>query len=232
MKPTSGSVLSREEFARRFAAASKVLWCIAAGQTGDRSLVEDICQQAAIVALERLSDFDPSTSFLAWMAQIVRYTAMNENQKSRRRRTRPRDPSVIDGSRAVSDAPERDMPISRFGHLQAEQNTFDDQLLGGLRTLDPVARSCLLLRVVLDSPYKEISLVLGIPPGTAMSHVDRARKALRVHLLEREARERGSASGRRTSIAAGLTGEAGRSGLERKDEGREGIARAGGGDHS
>ena len=179
-------MLTSEQFARQFKDAGRVLWCIAAGETGDRSSADDIVQQAALVALERLDQFDPSTSFLAWMAQIVRYTAKNEVQKVRRRRTSSADPSAMDiglpASRDNGLLPDESSPISRFGHLLSDQNVFDDRLLKALATLDTVARSCLLLRVVLDSPYKEISLVLGIPQGTAMSHVDRARRSLRLHL--------------------------------------------------
>src|SRR5437868_14107992 len=73
--PSSGSRtgrLSKDEFARQYREAWRVLWCIAAGETGDRSAADDIVQQAALIALQRIDDFDPSTSFLAWMAQIVR----------------------------------------------------------------------------------------------------------------------------------------------------------------
>lgn len=178
--------LSKDEFARRFRESWRVLWCIAAGETSDRSSADDVVQQAALVALERLDDFDPSTSFLAWMAQIVRYTAMNEVQKVRRRRTSSTDPATMDTAPSPAhpvENPRTDKPsISSFGQLLTDQNVFDDRLIAALRTLDTVARSCLLMRIVLDTPYKEISLVLGIPPGTAMSHVDRARRSLRLHL--------------------------------------------------
>jgi RNA polymerase sigma-70 factor (ECF subfamily) len=47
-----------------------------------------------------------------------------------------------------------------------------------LETLEPTVRACLLLRVVAGMSYQQISGVLEIPEGTAMSHVFRARKAL------------------------------------------------------
>lgn len=193
----SGQRLSADEFARRFRDSWRVLWCIAAGELGERSAADDVVQQAALIALERLDDFDPSTNFLAWMAQIVRYTAKNEAQKGRRRRTSAADPAVIDASRAGTDTvndQRHAMPITRLGSLIEGQSVFDDHVLAALRSLDVVARSCLLLRVVLDSPYKEISLVLGIPQGTAMSHVDRARRALREHLMASQARPAGGAA--------------------------------------
>ncbi len=181
--------LAKDEFARLFKESWRVLWCIAAGETGDRSAADDIVQQAALIALERLDDFDPSSSFIAWMAKIVRFTSMNEVQKTRRRKTSAADPASMDSTTtapAPHPASAERTPISRFGHLLSDQNVFDDRLLTALRTLDTVARSCLLMRIVLDSPYKEIALVLGIPQGTAMSHVDRARRALRTHLIAQD----------------------------------------------
>jgi RNA polymerase sigma-70 factor (ECF subfamily) len=50
--------------------------------------------------------------------------------------------------------------------------------------LDEVARACLLLRTVHDMPYKQIAQVLEVPEGTAMSHVHRARQAMRQRLME------------------------------------------------
>ena len=49
----------------------------------------------------------------------------------------------------------------------------------------PMARACLLLRAVQDLDYSELSRLLGIPEGTAMSHVHRARNALRRALADR-----------------------------------------------
>ena len=56
---------------------------------------------------------------------------------------------------------------------------FDDELTHALGDLEETARGCLLMRVVLDMPYRDISLALNIPEGTAASHVHRARAALR-----------------------------------------------------
>jgi len=179
--------LSRDEFVRRFQDASRALWCIAAGRTGDRYGADDIVQQAALIALERLDEFDPSTNFLAWMSKIVRLTSMNEVHKDIRRRTAVADPGAIDSATAARPSRAEPPPVSRDGALRVDQESFDDDVLAALRSLDSVARSCLLLRVCLNVPYKELSLALEIPPGTAMSHVDRARKAVREHLLKSRA---------------------------------------------
>lgn len=178
-----GGPLTRQEFAALYRQSSRALWCIAAGEVGDRTLAEDIVQQAAIVAFERLAEFNRGSSFLAWMAKITRFIAMNEVHKTIRRKTTPVDPATIDTARQSADLPHRNADaVSRTGQLHHEQGIFDDRVLAALKTLDTVPRCCLLLRVVLDTPYKEIAQILEIPQGTAMSHVDRARKALRERL--------------------------------------------------
>ena len=62
------------------------------------------------------------------------------------------------------------------------EEQFDDQLLHALNQVSEVARCCLLLRVVEQLPYAEISELMEIPEGTAMSHVHRAKANLRKQL--------------------------------------------------
>ena len=75
------------------------------------------------------------------------------------------------------------VPLSGTGELGDARECFDDRVLAGLNTLEETARACLLLRTLLDMPYREISLALDIPQGTAMSHVYRARRQLRERLF-------------------------------------------------
>lgn len=173
--------LTPDEFAREFESSSRALWCIAAAITGDRSRAEDVVQEAALAALPKLAEFEAGTSFLAWMGRFVRYTALNE---ARRQRTRAA--ATLDGvdvaEHAGSTQPESNRAVSLLGVLAREQSSFDDHVLKALKQLDEVARACLLLRTVHDLPYKDIALVLDVPEGTAMSHVHRARQAMRRHL--------------------------------------------------
>ena len=73
-------------------------------------------------------------------------------------------------------------PVNEAGELLQDQEAFDDQVLHGLRGLGPDQRAALLLRTVLGLGYREIAGALEIPEGTAMSHVHRAREALRRRL--------------------------------------------------
>lgn len=164
--------LGREEFARLYERHWRLFWCAAAAVVGDRTLAQDVVQQGAMIALERLDQFDPATSFTAWMTTIVRNTALNESRKRTRRRTVAADAAFLD---SAPGTPRTDDVSGPGGTGSA----FEGALAGALDALDDTARSCLLMRVVADMPYRQIALALAIPEGTAASHVHRARAALR-----------------------------------------------------
>ena len=184
MRASAGTAgqLTREQFAQEFAACSRPLWSIAAAVVGDRSRAEDIVQEAALAAYQKLSDFEPGTSFLAWMGKFVRYTALNEVRRRKMRAAAPLDNVDAPVSTLDSSDESEARTVSRAGDLVTDQRGFDDQVAGALGELDEIARACLLLRTVHDMPYKEIAALMDVPEGTAMSHVHRARKVMRDRL--------------------------------------------------
>ncbi|MHC4990588.1 MAG: RNA polymerase sigma factor [Planctomycetota bacterium] len=165
-----------------FSANFQPLWCVAAAVLCDRSLADDVLQEAALIGLQKLDRFEAGTSFRAWMSQIVRNVARNTG----RRRVR----GPVSASEALaSEVDERPrgcvdeaLSISRGGEVRGEQEEFDDEVMDALDNLGETARACLLLRTVLDTPYQEIARLLDIPEGTAMSHVHRARREMRRRL--------------------------------------------------
>ena len=184
-----GRALSPQEFAAQFEDARATLWFVAAAVLGDRSEAEDAVQEAAVTALRKLDEFDPGTRFAAWMGQIVRNVARNYIHKRARRQTAPTDTRDLDRGSA-RPAPESGPVLNTRGDLSPGQESFDDRLLAALRELDETPRICLLLRAIGEKSYRDISLILGIPEGTAMSHVHRARRALRDRLAPAHPGER------------------------------------------
>lgn len=170
-QPVRGPSLAPDEFSARFQSATRTLWLIAAGVLGDRNEAEDVLQEAAMIGLRKCSEFDPATSFAAWMGGIVRNVARNVARKRVRRHTSPADPATLDRSPAVAEP---------------SADGFDDRVLRALGMLEETARMCLLLRTVSDMQYKEIAAVLGIPEGTAMSHVHRSRHTMRAALTDQK----------------------------------------------
>ena len=172
-------VIDRREFASHFGANYNRLWLMAASLIGDRSEADDIVQEAAIVAFRKQHDFRPGTNFAAWVTGIVRHCALNHRRKTAGRRTFPTDPQTLDQERgrnltAGSGETSRGLP--------ALSQEFDDDMIRVLSQLSAEARCCLLLRIVDGLSYAEISRFLGIPQGTAMSHVHRSKQLMRCQL--------------------------------------------------
>lgn len=183
VRDTTGTTatLSAEEFAALFARDCRLLLCLAASVLGRASGAEDVLQESAIVALSKLPEFERGTSFAAWVGRIVRNVAHNHRRKAGRAVGGSGDAvdSAVDRS-GMSTAHEP----TRAGveRLALDGNAFDDRLQRALAQLSDTARACLLLKTVLELEYREIAALLEIPEGTAMSHVHRAREALRQSL--------------------------------------------------
>jgi RNA polymerase sigma-70 factor (ECF subfamily) len=180
--------LTREEFDVQFKAAAGTLWCIAVAVLGSRTDAEDVIQDAAAIGFGKIAVFDPSTSFAAWMGEIVRNVARNHARKHDRRRTIPADPATIDAARPAAPSADPPAPLDAYARLADDSPAFDDRLLAALRTIEETPRACLLMRTLEEMPYRDIARVLGIPEGTAMSHVHRARAAMRKVLSEPDSR--------------------------------------------
>jgi RNA polymerase sigma-70 factor (ECF subfamily) len=176
-------MLDADSFAALFNKAHQRLWLIAAGITGDRTLAEDVVQDAAVVALRSLDRFQPGTSFTAWMSEIVRLRALNYARTAKLRHTVPTDPHFVDQICSAQEfTSEPPLSASAGGTLPELQTLFDDHVMHALEQLGAVPRACLLLRIVHQLSYAEIADTMRIPQGTAMSHVHRAKRTLREHL--------------------------------------------------
>lgn len=175
--------LSEDAFATRFQEGARSLWCIAYGILVDRNLAEDAVQEAAVVGLGKLDQFDPETSFQAWMGQIVRFSALNMARRKQRRKASS-DPLEFVEADAHSSHLQPPATISGKGQLGEDVEAFDDQTRSALLRLDSDARACLLLRTLQELSYREIGQALDMAEGTAMSHVHRARKRMRAWLTE------------------------------------------------
>jgi RNA polymerase sigma-70 factor (ECF subfamily) len=173
--------MSPESFGRRVLDSYQTLWCIAAAVCGDRVLADDVMQESAMVGLRKLNQFDPGSNFVAWMGSIVRFVALNQARSARRNPAAATEPDVLQA--LAIDAPRsQDVAIDQGGEFDADELGFDDRVVESLMRLDEIPRVCLLLRTIRNMPYREIALALDMPEGTAMSHVHRARLALREDL--------------------------------------------------
>jgi RNA polymerase sigma-70 factor (ECF subfamily) len=171
--------MERAEFAEKYQALYRRLWLVAASILGDRSEADDVVQEAAIVAFQKRSEFRPGSNFSAWLTEIVKRFAANHKRKMVGRRTHPTDPRSLDHERSQPRAGDGVDTSHKWSNCRDQ---FDDDMLRALEKLSIDARCCLLLRVVDRLSYAEISSYLGIPEGTAMSHVHRSKQLMRRQL--------------------------------------------------
>ena len=181
----SGGQETPLDFAAQFKASFRTLWLVAVGIIGDRGGAEDVVQEAALLALGKLDQFEPGTNFRAWMAQMVRYVALNHARKRQKHRAAALGPELEETGSLSAGHNESALRLGRHGELPADQAFFDDHVAKALNSVSDIARACLLLRTIEQMEYSEISKVLQIPEGTAMSHVHRARQHLRERLADR-----------------------------------------------
>lgn len=164
---------------------------VAAAIVGDQSQAEDIVQEAAIIGMEKIADFQVGTNITAWLAEIVRRCALNYRRKIQNRKTYAADPASLVQLVPSSPGENAGSIMDRSGNLVADQMEFDDEVSIALGRLSHDARCCLLLRTIQKLSYAEIAEIMQIPEGTAMSHVHRSKNELRNRLRPGASRSTG-----------------------------------------
>lgn len=134
----------------------------------NREEAEDLVQETYVKALKGFSSFEPGTNFKAWMFRILRNTFLNS-------RTGLKTATV-----ALED-PEDD-PV--FSETETPETILIDRssqqlIQEAIGELAVPFREVLLLCEVEEMSYQEIATALGVPVGTVMSRLSRARRALR-----------------------------------------------------
>lgn len=134
---------------------------------------EDLVQETLLCAWRSIDTFDGRHP-RAWLLTILR----NANLKAHRRRR----PSLLDDPESPIGNLGRDEGIEASAEDLVMDATFDDLVEEALSALSPKLRQTVLLVDVDRLTYAEAAAVLGIPAGTVMSRLHRARTFVRVHL--------------------------------------------------
>ena len=130
----------------------------------DPDAAQDVVQDALVRAMTYFASFRGDNP-RAWLLQIVRNTAWS----------RPRGPrleALDDDAGASLIAPGPD-PEAALAQTEAHS-----QLSRMMARLPAELRECLALRELEDMSYRDIAEVTGVPVGTVMSRLFRARKLL------------------------------------------------------
>jgi RNA polymerase sigma-70 factor (ECF subfamily) len=130
--------------------------------------------------------YHADASFRAWMFKILTHEAFALNRKHARiaRHEYQLDPEELAGLALAGEPDQGGNPNLSSAELDA---VLEPVLAAGLKTLTDTERSVLLLRAIGDLRYREVSEALGIPLGSVMGNLSRARQKMRT-LLEHSAR--------------------------------------------
>lgn len=140
----------------------------------DPVLAEDVVQDAAVRALGYFESYRGGDA-RAWLLRIVRNAAFGLLASRKRGFAASLDDGASpDGTAEALDvADPSDDPETAFarreGHAELER---------ALAALPPELRECLVLRELEELSYKDIAYIIGVPVGTVMSRLWRARQAL------------------------------------------------------
>lgn len=133
---------------------------------GDRHEAEDVVQDTYRSAWDSRRRYEAGRGDRAWLAAILRRRVADRRRRHRVPSVRlmPDDEPAVEGDSALLDS-------------------YSDEMQQALSRLSIELRETLLLVVVGELTHQEAADVLGVPLGTVLSRVSRARQQLRQHWL-------------------------------------------------
>lgn len=168
------STQSGDEFAELALPLFDSLYNFACWLTRDRAEAEDLVQETYAKALRGFPSFAPGTNFRAWIFRIMRNAFLNSRTGLAARTVTLDDDkgAEVELAQATEETPES------LYFEQANQEAIRE----AIENLPVAFRETLLLADVEEMSYREIAETLGVPEGTVMSRLSRARKLLRTAL--------------------------------------------------
>ncbi len=141
----------------------------------------DTLQNAVMRAFRAFDRYHEDASFRAWMFKILTHEAFAMNRKHARiaRHEFQLEPEELAELRCSEEA---DLGGGQLLSSQALNEALEPALAAGLKTLTDTERAVLLLRAIGDLRYREISESLGIPIGSVMGSLARARQKMRARI--------------------------------------------------
>jgi len=136
---------------------------------GDVTRADDLVQDALARAWEKRTLWKPGSDLRAWLFTVMHNVHVNQLALARRE-ARNVSLDAEDERGAAWQVPARGSQFDRIELLE---------LVAQMGRLPVEQREVLLLAAVEEMSYEEIATALGIPIGTVMSRLSRAREKLR-----------------------------------------------------
>jgi RNA polymerase sigma-70 factor, ECF subfamily len=157
------------DFRTQLAGELPTLRRFARALTGDAALADDLVQDCLERALTKSHLYDPSRPLRAWLYAVLRNLYISGLRRTGRSTVVKTVDDLTGGEGAVD--PEQEERLSAGSVTEA------------LDRLAPQHREVIVLIGLEEMSYRDVAEILGVPLGTVMSRLSRAREQLR-HILE------------------------------------------------
>lgn len=150
------------------------LFSTALRMCGYRDRAQDLVQDTMVKGFKNFHRFEEGSNFRAWMFTILTNTFINDYRR------RKKEPVSIDMEEVPPVAPD----MFTVDKVDTIREKLGDEAANALDRLPSEYRLIFLLSTFEGFSYEEISGITGVPIGTVMSRLFRARKVMREELLE------------------------------------------------
>jgi RNA polymerase sigma-70 factor (ECF subfamily) len=170
-------------FEREVGCCRRQLYPVALQMTGNQSDAEDLLQETLTRAYTGLHGYTPGTNARAWLHRIMANAFLNG------RRKKNREPAPVASSEL--ETVHRPVTIRTVGGGPAQAPSAEDEVLRqfkhsdfreALEALPDCFKATIYLADIEGYSYYDVAEMVGVPVGTVMSRLHRARKRLRKHL--------------------------------------------------
>lgn len=178
--PGHQSPLERKQFENLSLKHLDAVYRMALQLTRNPEEAADLVQETYLKALRAADRYEEQGGGMRpWMFKILHNVFYTRLEKARR--TTGGEEEV---EAAESAQPGPDEPAPAWNLADFDWEHVDDRLKSGIERLKPDYREVLLLWGVEGLEYREIADILGIPIGTVMSRLHRARTILMEELAD------------------------------------------------
>lgn len=150
-------------------------------RTKDREDAKDLVHDTYVKAYKKADQYEEGTNLRSWLYTVMKNTHINQLRRMDKENLRS-DP---DNSRAIEEGWWAKSEVSEYkkGIPKKIQDAFSE--------IAPKFRRVAILVGLHDFEYKEVAYILGVPVGTVMSRLYRARNKLEPKLKSYAEKEYG-----------------------------------------
>ena len=174
--------LTRKQFEAMTLEQLDTLYRVARRLTRDPGRAEDLVQETCVRAIRAYESFElHAHGIRPWLLRIMHNLHISRSERE------ARQPTAAEHDQLESAAPGGG--ITPVPYDPASFDGMDEQLVRAIESLTPQYQVVLMLWAVEEFSYKEIADAVGIPIGTVMSRLHRARQKLSEQLRDYALRE-------------------------------------------